>query len=241
MSSITLKNPGGAANNAGAAAAVPISTVFTIPSSPPSTCRTIISAATTSPIHAFLARFNLGSASTNLNWQLQAFYNAIQKADQSEQIDYSTGDGKTLNENLSAVENRILPTLELANSCLTENAQIDMTSYNAAKAKAAKSSARLLAIQTPETHLSYYTWFPIIRPMTETALFVIFGFAILLFIVSILIFLRMQGVFIELHIPETSIGSMEGFTLPPNAIYYVNAGLLVGLIVAYFTVNNRKA
>lgn len=122
-----------------------------------------------------------------------------------------------------------LPVVHLVNNCLRENLQVDTTAYEAAKAKAEESKLRLNSILTPEQHLSYYDgWFPLIRPMTESALFGIFGAALFMLIVSILVFLRMSGVQVQLQIPE--ISGPSWLSLPPNASYYMYGGLAFGLI-----------
>jgi hypothetical protein len=66
--------------------------------------------------------------------------------------------------------------------------------------------------------------------MTEPALLGIFGASIFMLLVSILVFLRLQGVEINVIVPDITL-----FTLPPNASYYIYGGLATGIIgsIAY--------
>jgi hypothetical protein len=63
--------------------------------------------------------------------------------------------------------------------------------------------------------------------MTESALLGLFGAAIFMLLMSVLVFLRLQGVEINLIIPDMVI---PYFTLPPNASYYIYGGLATGII-----------
>jgi hypothetical protein len=132
---------------------------------------------------------------------------------------------------LTYIENSYLPIVRLGNTCLKEALEVDQTALKAAQDKLEESQSRLAAITNPEEQVSYYEgWFPMIRPMTEPALLGIFGAAIFMLLVSILVFLRLQGVEINLIVPDTTL-----FTLPPNATYYIYGGLATGIIgsIAY--------
>jgi len=89
-----------------------------------------------------------------------------------------------------------------------------------------ESESRLGSIRNPEQNVSYYEgWFPIVRPMTEAALFGLFAAAIFMLLLAVLVFIRMAGVQIDIQIPEITI-----FTLPPNASYYIYGGVATGVI-----------
>jgi len=147
----------------------------------------------------------------------------------------SIGDvpASTINTYLTSLENTYLPVIRLANTCLRESLEIN-PALKEAQAMLDESQSRLASITNPEENVSYYEgWFPIVRPMTETALLGIFGAAIFMLLMSILVFLRLQGVQINIIIPEMTL-----FTLPPNASYYMYGGLATGIIgtivYAYF-------
>jgi hypothetical protein len=140
------------------------------------------------------------------------------------------GGYSNVNTFITALQTTYLPVIRLVQSCLREATQVDRAEYNAAKAEAEESNLRLKSILTPEQHLSYYDgWFPLIRPMSESALFGIFGAALFMLILSILVFLRMTGVQIQLQIPEIT-NFPDWLTLPPYASYYIYGGIAAGLI-----------
>jgi len=131
---------------------------------------------------------------------------------------------------LTSLSNTYLPIIRLADNCLKESLQVDQSALKAAQQKLDESQSRLASITNPEENVSYYEgWFPMVRPMTEPALLGIFGAAIFMLLLSILVFLRLQGVEINLIIPELII---PYFTLPPNASYYMYGGLATGIVGA---------
>jgi len=206
------------------------------------TCSTIVSKANTdTSISSFLSSYGLqdktGGADVSIKDKLTTFQAQLAPAtvDQLQDITAKTG-YSAVNTFITGLQTTYLPVIRLAESCLKEATQVDRSAYNQAKAKAEESSLRLKSILNPEQHLSYYDgWFPLIRPMSESALFGIFGAALFMLILSILVFLRMTGVQIQLQIPEITYFP-EWLTLPPYASYYIYGGIAAGLIgtgVAY--------
>ena len=197
-------------------------------------CPAILTSAKGTDLNTFLANYGLKDAGTgapaaSIKDRLTAFQNGLSAANNQLQPISGLSGYADINTFLTSLGTSVLPVIRLANTCLRENLQVDTTAYEEAKAKAEESKLRLNSILTPEQHLSYYDgWFPLIRPMTESALFGIFGAALFMLIMSILIFLRMTGVQIQLQIPEMTGPSW--FTLPPNASYYMYGGLAAGLI-----------
>ena len=217
----------------------------------PTTCPAIVlRAKTDTDITTFLRTYGLDDKTANSNADISikdklfTFQTNLAPAsvDQLQDITQNVG-YSNVNTFITGLQNTYLPVIRLADSCLREATQIDRTAYNVAKAKAEESNLRLKSILTPEQHLSYYDgWFPLIRPMSESALFGIFGAALFMLLLSILVFLRMTGVQIQLQIPE--IMNMPSWltlppswlTLPPYASYYIYGGIAAGLIgtgVAY--------
>lgn len=194
----------------------------------PLTCRDIIGKKKGQNTNAFLDDYKL----TELNNKLKFFQNSTQLATYDKTVDISQKPGyATINTHLTSIENTYMPIYRLVASCISEDAGGDKGRYNEAKATAEESKARLESIRTPEQHLSYYDgWFPLFRPMTETSLFFLFGSAIFMLLVSILLFLRMGGVQIQVYIPELTLLYN---IFPPGTSYYMYGGLATGLILTY--------
>ena len=217
----------------------------------PTTCPNIVSMANTNTaISTFLTSYGLqdkqsGGVDLSIKDKLLTFQTQLGQATVDQLQDITQNGGySNVNTFITGLQTTYLPVIRLANSCLREATQVDRTEYNAAKAKAEESNLRLKSILTPEQHLSYYDgWFPLIRPMSEKALFGIFGAALFMLILSILVFLRMTGVQIQLQIPEImNMPSWEimnipsWLTLSPYVSYYIYGGIAAGLIgtgVAY--------
>ena len=194
----------------------------------PITCRNIIDKKKSQNTDAFLADYKL----TEVNNKLKAFQTSTQLATFDRTQDISQKPGYTeINTYLTSIENTYVPVYRLVASCINEDVGGDKDKYKQAKATADESKARLESILTPEQHLSYYDgWFPIFRPMNETSLFFLFGSAIFMLLVSVLLFLRMGGVQIQVYIPE--LISFNNI-LPPESSYYMYGGLASGLILTY--------
>lgn len=95
-----------------------------------------------------------------------------------------------------------------------------------------EAKARYEMIMNPEQKVGYYEgWFPIFRPMKESALFGVFGAGLFLLILSILVFLNMNGVSISVELPTGD----QGISLPDfsNSRPWLLGGVALGAIVAY--------
>ena len=237
---------------AGIAAGAPVTTATLTISEPfvvsgagavPTTCAAIVSKANTdTDVSSFLSSYRLldkpsGGVDVSIKDKLMTFQAQLAPATVDQLQDITAKGGySNVNTFITGLQTTYLPVIRLADSCLREATQVDRSAYNEAKAKAEESNLRLKSILTPEQHLSYYDgWFPLIRPMTEKALFGIFGAALFMLILSILVFLRMTGVQIQLQIPEI-MNMPSWLTLPPYTSYYIYGGIAAGLIgtgVAY--------
>ena len=200
------------------------------------TCADIVSQAKTLDINTFLGNYAIkdkeGATDVSLNDQLKTFLRALSPADTKQPITDKTG-YLEINRFLAGLESTHIPVIRLVDNCLKESLQIDMTDYNAAKALKEESKSRLDSIRTPEQHISYYEgWFPIIRPMTETSLFILFGAALFLLLASITVFLTMTGVSVQIQIPELLLPQILSY-LPPGTSYYLYAGLFFGIVGTY--------
>jgi len=196
------------------------------------TCATIKAAASsTATTAAFLTSYGLAGAQP-IKGNLTLIKNALNNADQSQELSGKTGfdtvvSATTVNVNdfVNSITTTYLPIIKLVNTCLQESLQGDTSALTTAQVALDESKSRLESITNPERHVSYYEgWFPMIRPMTEPALFGLFAAAIFMLLLSILIFLRLSGVQIDIQIPEMA------FNLPPNASYYMYGGVVAGIV-----------
>ena len=181
-------------------------------------------------------------------------YLAVAKDDQAYITEYATTASLTAQVKqkaqdvltyLDTIQNRFIPSITLASSCLSESLQVDNKKLKEAQAQLDESKERYESIKNPETNVSYYEgWFPIVRPMSEGALFGLFGAAIFMLLLSIFIFLRLAGVVINIQIPEIILPEflMNIFTLPPNSQYYILGGIVAGIFggIGYSYYLNRK-
>jgi hypothetical protein len=204
------------------------------------TCADIVRNAKTENMRTFLDNYgiddkdNSNAVNKSIKDKLASFKNALVTADVGQTISRGISGYTEINTFLSDLNTKQLPILRLVDNCLKEDQQIDMTEYNSAKAIKEESKSRLESILTPEQHISYYEgWFPIVRPMTEFSLFALFGTALFLLLVSIMVFLSMSGVVLQIQIPDLLLPQALEFLnyyLPPGSSYYLYAGLFFGLV-----------
>lgn len=202
-------------------------------------CPDIVSQAKSLDINTFLENYGMKDGSS-IKGRLASFKTELSLAAITQDIQTKIGYSTTVtnvgvNEFMNALDTTHIPVIRLVDNCLRENLEADMTDYNTAKSTADESKTRLESILTPEQHTSYYDgWFPIIRPMTEIALFFVFGAALFMFILSIMIFLSMTGVSLQIQIPEGDfLYRVFGYSLPPGISYYLYGGLFTGLVGTY--------
>ena len=204
------------------------------------TCSEIVNQAKTSSLQTFLENYAIKDKATpssddiSIKDKLTTFKTSIASADILQNIRDKRGYNE-VNTFLQNLEITHLPVIRLVDNCLKENLQADMAEYNKAKATEEESKTRLDSILTPEQDISYYDgWFPLIRPMTESGLFFLFGLGLLMFITAIMFFLSMTGVSVQIQVPEI-VFNIAGyyFNLPPGTMYYVYSGLFIGLVGTY--------
>ena len=195
------------------------------------TCSTIKSAASSAATSAaFLENYKLSGANELKN-KLTSLKANLDLADQGQLLTGKAGfdtvvAGSTnINDFVSSLSTTYLPIIKLASTCLQESLQGDTSALTQAQTALDESKSRLESITNPERNVSYYEgWFPMVRPMTEPALFGLFAAAIFMLLLSILVFLRLSGVQIDIQIPELA------FSLPPNASYYMYGGVVAGIV-----------
>jgi len=223
-------------------------TIYTDPpfntNSVPLTCATVISKANSSTsVNDFLNTYHIDSSQpgqiNSIKTNLTTFNASLARLDQG--LSFAGTDINALprvQEFLTSLKTTYMPIVGLVDNCLRESLQIDTSALKAAQNRLSESESRLAAVTRPEENVSYYEgWFPIIRPMTEIGLFGLFTSAIFMLLLSILVFLRLSGVQIDIQIPEIMI---PYFTLPPNSSYYMYGGLATGIIGSLLYVYFKK-
>ena len=117
-------------------------------------------------------------------------------------------------------------------NCIAEQNDYTVSLYSNTK-QLALSKERYEQLKSPETHVSYYEGtFPIYRPISQSTLFVLFGVGLFLMLLSILFFLRTQGVEIQLIMPQTTILSGISTVFVGQATYIAMAAS-VGIVLGY--------
>jgi len=118
-------------------------------------------------------------------------------------------------------------------NCLTEAFGATEQVF-AAKKELETSKDRYEELQSPETHVSYYEGtFPIYRPIKDSTLFGLFAAGLFLMLLSLICFLRTQGVEINLILPQTTLPG-----IPANMFAgmgtYIGIASVLGIITGYF-------
>ena len=148
-------------------------------------------------------------------------------------LDSTTGGYTALKDFLDTLELQ-KPYFTLAAECMSEQASFDMKTYDAAKQEANESKLRLDGIRTSDTQVSYYEgWFPLFRPMSETALFGLFSVSIAILLGAIVMYLRMQGIELQIQMPPSSLGLFAVFESVRQYSSYIWFAIAVGLAIGF--------
>lgn len=215
--------------NSGAVVAptVDVSILFPtgITDSVPNTCTTILNTSRRSGTKSsFLTTYKLDEMKSNLQ-DLKTKLSAP-NVDQLQNIESKAG-YSDINSYITTIETSQLPIQRLVSQCMKEEMEVDVESK---KSQVEESKSRYESIKTPERRVSYYEgWFPLFRPMSESAIFGIFGAGLTLLLLSILIFLRMQGIQLRIDMPELFLA---GYDLSAYTGYIYGAASL-GVALAF--------
>ncbi len=148
-------------------------------------------------------------------------------------VDSNTNNYTTLDTNLTNIGTDVLTFNTLADY-LKEQSTVDLTDYTAAKQTSEESKLRLDGIRNSDTQVSYYEgWFPLFRPMSETALFSIFSVSITLLLASIAIYLRMQGIELQVTMPASTIGIFAIYETLRQYSSYIWFAIAAGLAIGF--------
>ena len=151
----------------------------------------------------------------------------------NQSLDSNTGGYTDIQTFLNKIESQ-KPYFNLAVECSAEQSSFDMNSYDAAKQETEESKLRLDGIRNSDTQVSYYEgWFPLFRPMSETALFGLFSVSIAILLASIVIYLRMQGIELQILMPASSLGTMAIFDTLRQYSSYIWFAIAAGLAIGF--------
>ena len=119
----------------------------------------------------------------------------------------------------------------VANCIAEQNDATDSLYSNTKQLEVSKD--RYEQLKSPETRVSYYEGtFPIYRPIGQSTLFILFGVGLFLMLLSILFFLRTQGVEIQLIMPQTTI--LSGIsTIFVGQTTYIGIAATFGIVLGY--------
>lgn len=121
-----------------------------------------------------------------------------------------------------------------ASQCQAEQTSLDLNEYTSAKDIAEESKLRLDGIRNSDTQVSYYEgWFPLFRPMSETALFGLFSVSIAILLASIVMYLRMQGIELQILMPASSLGTMAIFDTLRQYSSYIWFAIAGGFAIGF--------
>jgi hypothetical protein len=183
------------------------------------TCSTIQQQANQSVnVDSFLKTYKLlpsDNSNSNLLKRLQEFRQTIESKVKSENRsttnileDQKNNTTTNVKEYLNELDLNVRY-LRFVNDCMTINP--GKKDLDEQKEKTEESRLRYESLKTPEERVSYYEgWFPLLRPISETGLFVLFGLSLLFLFYSAALFLRMAGIQLDITLPGIVLGQTYG-------------------------------
>jgi hypothetical protein len=177
----------------------------------PIVCKDILKAARTSgSLDNFLNIYNLTNSKSIT--QLSDFVGALSSptVDQTLAVDSVSG-YSNLDAYLNQMETSQIPIIRNVSNCMQEATSQDSEVLIKAKERYETSKERYELITNEDHRVSYYEgWFPISRPLTLTTLYVLFAVGLFFIIISVLLFLSMQGVELKFILPAFATASATG-------------------------------
>ena len=176
------------------------------------------------------------NSNLNLLKRLQEFRQTIESKVKSENRsitniveDQQNNTATNVKEYLNDLESNVRY-MRFVNDCMMINP--DKKGLDEQKEKTEESRLRYESLKTPEERVSYYEgWFPLLRPISETGLFVLFGLSLLFLFYSAALFLRMAGIQFDITLPGIVLGQTYGVSaLQGNGPFII--GFLLGAITA---------
>jgi hypothetical protein len=148
--------------------------------------------------------------------------------------------GAPIQTYIKSLQNTDIPILKYMVNCIEESVNIpdNRSEYIKAKEALDVSKKRLEMILNPENHVSYYEgWFPMSRPMHEYSLFILFGIALFLLLLSVVLFIRTQGIQVNITTsPAYDMGATNIYeTVKGYILYIIALGIFIGYLVHIYT------
>jgi hypothetical protein len=189
------------------------------------TCDAILASAkrNQNSLNTFLSTYKLqDDNNTNLIENLTTFKTALENASSTQT--FPEGDIKNY---ITQTVTGSIQKIRLASNCLYEETVMRNTDeLDKQKEITEESKLRYESILHPEQKVSYYEgWFPLFRPMKESAIFVLFAIGLLFLLFSITVFLRMSGFDLKVEMPTIMLNTGGGES---NYRPFVIGGVLVG-------------
>jgi hypothetical protein len=176
-------------------------------------------------LNTFLSTYKLQESTTtaiNLIDNLTEFKTELSQADTTQT--FPEGDIKNY---ITQTVPGSIQKIRLASNCLYEETVMRNTDeLDKQKEITEESKLRYESILHPEQKVSYYEgWFPLFRPMKESAIFVLFAIGLLFLLFSITVFLRMSGFDLKVEMPTIMLNTGGGDS---NYRPFIIGGALVG-------------
>jgi hypothetical protein len=200
------------------------------------TCSSVLSSVNRKDVGSFLSKYKIDSLQQNINTILtQVNASSIDGS----QPFYWPSNTATIQTYINSIKNADIPTLKFMVNCMEESYSTpDLSAYEEEKNKLDASKKRLEMILHPQNNVSNYEgWFPITRPMHEPSLFILFGIGLLLLLLSVVLFIKTQGVNVNIETPpsfEVTLTSVFQ-TIKGYALYIASVGVLIGYLVHIYT------
>jgi hypothetical protein len=200
------------------------------------TCAAVLEGGDPTNADSFLASYNI----TNLQTKLNTIASTLSDPNIASSANINMVMGAAdVGRYISNIQTNDIPTLRFMINCIEEStASPDLHAYEEAKQVLDASKERLEMVRNPENHVSNYEgWFPLTRPMHESSLFIIFGTGLLLFLLSIVLFIKRQGVEINVATsPAYELGVKSVYqTVKGYGLLIVAAGSLLGYLVHIYS------
>jgi hypothetical protein len=209
----------------------------------PLTCDAIVSTANQSTFDDFLRMYKLFDSTNDptqrgndLKTNLSLFYNGL--ANQNINQGQSMPNNTNILNYLDKVKTSQIPVLQQVHHCLTEASQPDTKELIQQRNETSEAKSRFDFIQNADKNVSYYEgWFPMFRPMTEGALFGLFGASIFLLLLSIAILLQFVGISLDITFPDLGF-TEKGTSYIPYIVMGIGLSGTIALLRWYFKSNS---
>jgi len=190
--------------------------------------------------NSFLSKYKIQELQTQLQKNSNALRQDTINGDAPFTWDPRASINSSIQTYIKSLQNTDIPILKYMVNCIEESVNIpdNRSEYIKAKEALDVSKKRLEMILNPENHVSYYEgWFPMSRPMHEYSLFILFGIALFLLLLSVVLFIRTQGIQVNITTsPAYDMGATNIYeTVKGYILYIIALGIFIGYLVHIYT------